>query len=114
MTAVQTGNIVDAGPEEYYVSTPQEIPRGQAVAGIDWEAECGPGTWVHAQVRWADSVEALARSAWQGAGGPGTWYETPQPVRAAGAGPWVQYRLALGAKNGGSTPRVTEVRLETG
>ncbi|MCY3772964.1 MAG: VCBS repeat-containing protein [Gemmatimonadetes bacterium] len=114
MTAVQTGNMLDAGPEEYYVSAPHEIPRGQAVTGIDWEAECGPGTWVHAQVRWADSEEALARSAWLGAGGAGTWYETPQPVRATGAGPWVQYRLALGARNGGSTPRVTEVRLETG
>ena len=114
MTAVQTGNMLDAGPEEYYVSAPHEIPRGQAVTGIDWEAEYGPGTWVHAQVRWADSEEALARSAWLGTGGAGTWYETPQPVRAAGAGPWVQYRLALGAKNGGSTPRVTEVRLETG
>ncbi len=114
MTAVQTGNMLDAGPEEYYVSAPHEIPRGQAVTGIDWEAKCGPGTWVRAQVRWADSAEALARSAWHGSGGAGTWYETPQPLRVAGTGRWVQYRLALGAKNGGSTPRVTEVRLETG
>lgn len=112
MTAVQPGNILDAGPEEYYVSAPHEVPAGKSVTGLDWEAECGPGTWVRAQVRSADSVRALARSAWHGPAGEDTWYETPQPVSVSGAGPWVQYRLALGAANGGGSPRVTEVRLE--
>ena len=30
------------------------------------------------------------------------------------AGRWVQYRLALGAVNGGNTPRVSEVRVSYG
>ena len=112
MTALQPGNILDAGPEEYYVSAPHEIPAGKSVTGLDWAADCGPGTWVRAQVRWADSVRVLERAAWHGPDGEDTWYEAPQSVSVSGAGPWVQYRLALGAANGGGTPRVTEVRLE--
>jgi hypothetical protein len=27
-------------------------------------------------------------------------------------GPWLQYRLALGAVNGGNSPRVTSVKIE--
>ena len=114
MTAVQTGNILDAGPEEYYTSAPYLLPRGSSVTGIEWEAEYGPGTWVHAQIRWADSEEALDRSTWYGFTGENSWYEEPQKVSVSFTGPWVQYRLALGAANGGSTPRVTEVRIETG
>ncbi len=114
MTAVQVGNILDAGPEEYFVSAPQEIPKGQSITAIDWEVEDGPGTWVHAQVRWADSVEALEQSEWYGLDGEHTWYEAPRQVSVPCAGSWVQYRLALGATNGGSSPRVTEVRLEFG
>ena len=113
MTAVSTGNMLDAGPEEYYVSTPYLLPGGSSVAGIAWEADCGPGTWVRAQVRSADSEETLGHAAWRGPEGDDTWYETPQPQPVPCAGSWVQYRLALGAENGGGTPRVTEVRIET-
>lgn len=112
MTAVQPGNVLDAGPEEYYVSTPYLLPEGSSITGIAWEAENGPGTRVRAQVRSADSEETLGRAAWQGPQGEDTWYETPQPVSVPCAGSWIQYRLALGAANGGSTPRVTEVRFE--
>ena len=111
MTAVQPGNMLDAGPEEYYVSAPHEISAGSTVNGIAWEAECGPGTWVRAQVRWAESMEALEHGAWAGPDGEDSWYEEPRPAAVPGAGPWVQYRLALGAANGGGTPRVTEVRV---
>ena len=105
MTAVQTGNMVDAGPEEYYVSKPHEIPRGQGVTAIDWEAECGPGTWVHAQVRWADSVETLARSLWHGAAGAGTWYETPQAIRATGRGTMGPVPARAGREKRGKHPK---------
>ncbi len=114
MTAVQTGNMLDGGPEEYYVSTPYLLPGGASVTDIAWEAECGPGTWVHAQIRQADTEEALEHAAWQGPEGESTWYESPRPLPVSCAGPWVQYRLVLGAENGGGTPRVTEVRLKLG
>jgi len=113
MTAVQTGNLLDGGPEEYYVSTPYEITAGKSITAIDWEAECGPGTWVRAQVRWADNEETLEHTAWQGPEGADTWFGEPQPMSVSGREPWIQYRLALGAENGGGTPRVTEVRIET-
>ncbi len=115
MTAVQTGNMLDAGPEEYYTSAPYLLPEGSSVIGIDWEAEYGPGTWVHAQIRGADSEEALNRVTWQGPSGQDSWYEQPGEVSLPGETSgerWIQYRLALGALNGGSTPRVMEVRLE--
>ncbi len=111
MTAVPTGNMLDGGPEEYYVSAPREVPRGQSITSIAWEADCGPGTWVRAQIRSADSEESLGHAAWQGPEGDNTWYETPRPVSVPCAGSWIQYRLALGATNGGNTPRVTEVRV---
>lgn len=113
MTAVQPGNMLDTGPEEYYVSAPREMPAGKSVTAIDWEADCGPGTWVRAQIRWAESAEALEHATWRGPDGEDAWYEQPRTVSAPDAGPWVQYRLALGAGNGGGTPRVTEVRFET-
>ncbi len=113
MTAVQTGNMLDAGPEEYYISAPYLLPEGSSVRSIDWNAECGPGTWVHAQIRGADSEEALNPATWQGPSGEDSWYERPgQASLPWDTGGWIQYRLALGAVNGGSTPRVMEVRLE--
>ena len=116
MTAVQPGNMLDGGPDEYYVSAPYEVPHGRSVTGIGWEAECGPGTRIRAQIRWADSEEGLVKSMWQGSDGEDFWYERPGQVSLPGdhtGARWIQYRLALGAANGGSTPRVTEVRIET-
>ena len=111
MTAVQTGNMLDGGPEEYYVSAPYRLPDGASITDIAWEVDCAPRTWVRAQIRHADSEEALILAAWHGPEGAGAWYESPRRLPVRCAGPWVQYRLALGAENGGGTPRVTEVRL---
>ena len=55
---------------------------------------------------------ALPGAPWQGPDGAETWYDSGDVLRGAGIpGGWVQYQLALGAVNGGCTPRVTEVRL---
>ena len=43
-----------------------------------------------------------------------TWFGSGQSVHApAFAGKWIQYRLALGATNGVSSPRIAEVRIYT-
>lgn len=111
MTAVEPGNIVDRGPEEYYVSCPFKLPDGACVTGIAWEADLPPKTWVRAQFRFADTKAGLDRASWIGPGERG-WFENHHTVDAGQyAGRWLQYRLALGATNGGSTPRVTEVRV---
>ena len=110
MTAVGPGNIMDRGPEEFYVSSAFRLPVGAHVTRISWEAEVPPKTWVKAQLRFAKSKEELEHAPWIGSEGEDRWFDNHQEVQAEEwAGTWVQYRLALGAINSGSTPRVTEV-----
>ena len=110
MTAISPHSIADRGPEEYYLSAPYELPEGVRVTGIAWVAETPPRTWVKAQLRYGDSEDDLENAAWQGPDGVATWFERPQDVGALDqSGPWVQYRLALGARNACGTPRVTSV-----
>ena len=105
-------NILDGGNEEYYTSAPFELPVGATVASISWDAELQPKTWVKAQLRFADSREELEKASWHGPEGEGNWFEEGQAVRSLStSGRWVAYRLALGAVNGGCTPRITEVRV---
>ena len=107
------GNVMDRGPEEYYISSPHRLPDRAVVCRIGWEAELVPKTWVRGQLRFAATREALPDAPWHGPdGGPG-WFENGADVRIAECpGPWVQYRLALGATNSGGTPRVTAVKVE--
>lgn len=66
-----------------------------------------------AQLRAADTRDALPQAQWTGPDGPGSWLANHQPVHdAAFAGKWIQYRLALGAVNGVSSPRIAEVSVE--
>ena len=115
MVAVDPGNIMDRGPEEFYISVPHELPTGARVTALHWDAELQTKTWVHAQVRVAPSRAALATAPWRGANGEGTWLKSPgrlpQPL---GGGAWLQYRLALGAVNGGNSPRVQSVTVSYG
>lgn len=111
MMRVGSGNQRDRGPEEYYVSPPQELPSGVQRVQVDWEATVPEHTWVRAQVRTAVSAEDLPHASWCGGGGEGAWCEAGAVVRLAADARWIQYRLALGADNGCATPRVTEVRL---
>ena len=108
----QPANLVDGGNEEYYTSAPFRLPDGEKVTGMTWEAEFEPKTWVKGQLRFATNEAALGDAPWLGTDGQDTWFEnganTPPPDQS---GQWVQYRLALGATNGGCTPRVTEVRV---
>ncbi|NUQ62094.1 MAG: VCBS repeat-containing protein [Pirellulales bacterium] len=107
------GNQRDRGAEEYYESPPFQLPDGAAARSIRWTADVPPKTWVKAQLRFADSQQSLAAAAWLGPDGPNTWFTDDKPaVPAAQQGRWVAYRLALGAANGLSTPRVREVVVE--
>ena len=109
------GNQRDRGPEEYYESCPFQLPEGASLRNMAWDAEVPAKTWVKAQLRVAQAKDALEKTPWFGPKGLGSWFESPQAVtNRSGAGRWIQYRLALGARNGLSTPRVREVRLEFG
>jgi hypothetical protein len=112
MFACDPGNIMNRGPEEYYTSSPYQLPEHAHIEKVEWEAEVPPKTWIKAQIRSAATVEALASASWQGAEGMATWLENGQPIRQIKSdGRWVQYRLALGAINSGNTPRLSEVRV---
>ena len=113
MTSISPTSQHDGGPEEYYESSVFQLPEGVVPTRISWNAEIPRKTWVKAQCRAADSKQQLADTPWMGANGAGTWFAKGQAVRRAGlAGRCLQYRLALGATNGLSTPRVTEVSIE--
>ena len=115
MTAVGPGNIADRGPEEYYQSPAFELPAGHKVQQLAWQAEIPPKSWVRAQLRFAATKEGLEEAEWQGPPGARPWYENLQPVEeGASTGQWVQYRLALGARHSGSSPRVREVVVHHG
>ncbi len=113
MLAVDPGNIMTRGPEEFYVSSAHHLPEGAKVTRICWEAEIQKKTWVKAQLRFAESEEGLKSAGWQGPNGSAKWLTNGQKVgRLRQRGRWVQYRLALGAVNGGNSPRVKSVRVE--
>ncbi|MBO9605282.1 MAG: VCBS repeat-containing protein [Paenibacillaceae bacterium] len=115
MTSVDPGNILDRGPEEFYTSSAHELPAGECFTRISWEAELQPKTWVKAQLRFAASREGLEQAVWRGPDGTAdAWYENGQSVSVLQpSGRWIQYRLALGAVNGGNSPRVFEVLVES-
>jgi len=102
-------NVLDGGNEEYYISAPFELPPTASTTRISWDAELPPKTWVKAQLRSAGTKADLQNTTWNSRQGPGSWYENGNAT--AKESTWIQYRLALGAINGGCTPRVTEVRV---
>lgn len=113
ITHADIGNIMDRSDEEWYESRALEVPWASGISGVEWQAELPPKTWVRAQIRTAACKEALVDAAWVGPEGKGSWFSAAAgdtlecPLRGA----WAQYRLALGAVNSGSTPRISQVML---
>jgi len=112
MLGVDAGNQRDRGPEEYYVSAPFELPPGAVVEQITWQAQVPAKTWVRAQLRFAQTRPELEDAPWQGPTGSESWLECGDQIAGMQQASWVQYRLALGARGGGNTPRVSQVCLD--
>ena len=93
MTAVNPGNILTRGPEEFYYSEPLELTKDAVVESIDIDADIPPQTWVKATVRVGD----------------GEWH-APEGF-AAPKGARLQYRLEIGATNSLRSPRITKVTV---
>ena len=93
MYAMEPGNLMTRGPEEYYTSAPYVADRDLTVSGVKVEGEIPEKTWVKALVR----VDG------------GAWRE---PAGCAvRKGQKLQYRLELGAYNSLRTPRVRKVTV---
>ncbi len=103
MTALEPGNILDRGPEEFYESEVFPIESAGTVLSAEVEAELPPDTWVKITVRAAATAEELAAAPWS----------DPDKFRVR-RGELFQYRLALGARNSLRTPRVTGVDITIG
>ncbi len=101
MTSVQPGNILDRGPEEYYLSEPYQITDACKITSASVKAEIPPKTWVKTALRHAADPSELYKAPW----------ETPETVTCQ-AGEWIQYRLTIGATNSLRTPRIFQVGIE--
>ena len=98
MSAIEPGNQLTRGPEEYYYSELYRADRDLTVKSAEVVAECPPKTWVKVLTRTASTREALERAEWR------------EPVgQKVEKGGYLQYRLELGATLSLSTPRVTKV-----
>ena len=100
MTAMEPGNALTRGPEEYYYSEPYHAKEDLTIKSATVSADCPQKTWVKLLVRTAPSKAALAKAEWREA----------QGVKVA-KGAYLQYRLELGATLSLSTPRVTKVEI---
>ena len=112
MISVEPRNASDGGDAEFYTSCAHRLPEGSRVTQVAWLADVPAKTWVRAQLRAAATEVGLAGAPWQGARGAGSWFENGDVIAAGRfSGPWIQYRLALGAVNAARTPRVREVSV---
>ena len=115
MLILDPTNLMDKGPEEYYVSKPYNLPSEMKVSKVSWKAEFQKETWIKMQIRSAASCQELKSAKWQGPNGPNTWYKNGQSVKGIKmSGQWIQYRLALGATNGGNSPLVKSIEIDYG
>ncbi len=101
MSAIEPGNVLTRGPEEYYYSEVRQQPAAGVISAVKVDAEVPAKTWVKVLVRTAADAQALERAEWR------------EPVGTEVAkGAALQYRLELGAKLSLSTPRVQRVEIE--
>jgi len=109
-----SGMVKELNASIYFgISSAFKLPDGAKVRTVRWEVDVPAKTGLKAQVRFAATKELLSSSPWQGPCGDGGWFENAQVAEnLRQTGPWIQYRLALGAINAGRTPRVHAVEVE--
>ena len=113
MICVDPGNIMDRGHEEYYESEPFQLPSETRPVCVEWQAQTPHKTWVKAQLRHAPSRNTLGQAPWVELEDAHDSKTSQQKVPGCELrGGWIQYRLALGAFNSLSTPRVWEVTVK--
>lgn len=112
MINVNPGNIMDRGEYEFYESECYPVPEESTVKKAYWEATIPNSCRVFMQMRHADTKDQIELSMWQGLGEM-QMIENAQDLSGLGfTGGFIQYRLALAARCGCGTPRVTAVTVE--
>ena len=105
MCTIDPGNILNRGNKEHYISNVFEVPAQEPLTKVTWEGECTSTSWVEVSVRWAKDAQALETASWESV----ISGEDISHLNVCGC---VQYRLALCAKCGCGTPRITRVILD--
>ncbi len=106
-----TGNQIDRGLYEDYISSPHPIPSGMTLHSLDWRATTPLGTAVMFQVRSAVTREGLENTAWVGLNQAEGWITQSSTELTGINGNWIQYRARLTTPNAGPTPYLEEVML---
>ncbi len=100
MTALEPGNILDRGPDEFYYSAPYTAKAAGKVESVRIEADCPPRTSTALMVRIVNDDTPMDQAQWF----------KPEGF-AFNKGDVLQYRLTLRAENSLRSPRVTAVEL---
>lgn len=108
------GNIYDRRLEERYVSAPLKCPPNCTPTRLQWKARTTHGTAVRFQIRTAAVREDLEKAEWTGAGGRAGWYDASDTElrNLTDECHWLQYRVALQTRDGGSTPVLNDVLID--
>ncbi len=107
ITAVEPGNQLTRGAEEYYTSAPYQVAGAAESVTVGWEGEIPPTTGVRARLRRAASPELLEQAPWS------EWLQAGDSVAlSCPVDCWLQYQLELSAERSLRTPRLTEVKVE--
>lgn len=107
MCSVDIGNLMDRGDEEFYYSEAYQVPVDMTATKASWKATMtSTNNWVTMQVRCADSVEELENAPWVGK------IQNGDSLNEFALKGFMQYKLALGARCGCGTPRITEVTVD--
>ncbi len=91
MTAIEPGNLMDRGQEEFYYSTPYQLTEKSAIKRVSWKGVVPAGTWVRMQLRFIDTEDKLDHSPWIGIDGENSWFGNGQATHQHGK-EWAQYR----------------------
>lgn len=105
MTKVDPGNIMNRSNKEHYTSVAKELPADTVVHSISWDGICTSTSWVEIEIRASENAEQLSDAAW-------IRVNAGEDISHLGLHGLVQYRLALCAKCGCGTPRVTKVTVD--
>lgn len=105
MSTVDPGNIMDRSDREHYISEKKLLPEGARVCSVRWEGRCTSSSWVEVELRAAAEGQEPEQQPW-------IPVEAGADLTALHLTGTVQYRLALCARCGCGTPRITAVTVE--
>ena len=98
-SAIDPGNVMDRGEREYYTSE-KYVTEGTSAA-ISYVAECTSTSYIELEYRTAACDKCIDECEWI----------SVQPGEAFKIDKVMQYRVALGAKCGCGTPRISKIEV---